>query len=280
MSPVEFGDNVRVEYEGTLAKWLEWNTPVLRQFANTARLQTPVVITAGETNERKQIESMGDTLVWKRVKSPMDLFARVPRSSAQDPLVEIIYLEGTESMIKINHRVITGFVQEKSKGPFEKELFVASVDSSVKAGLGMLLALEKRNLTVYATLAGSLEVVAKSIELSGAGVAIGSIVGLSYLSYLLAKGDMSNSLLQLGMLNNFASYFFVRSLEFGSAIVTAFGTISLAEFFWATKSERNRSTHSTESPLSHIKDFVAGYRILTNSRLRTVSLSQDIITRG
>lgn len=278
MSQVESGSKIRVQYQGNFADRLVWNMPALMQFANMARLDTSVVIREGNLNRRNEVESMGDTLVWKAVKSPADLFARIPRSSAPVPFVEIFFSEQRESALQINHRIITDFVQEKSKGPFEEALFVASVDSSVKAGLGMLLALEKRNLTAYATATQALGVVTKSIELFGTGLEIGALGGFSYLSYVLAKGDFSNYLLQSGILTNFTDYFIVRVWEVGVAIFNTVGVIGLARDFHSINLARNYSFRSTESPFSHVKDFVNGHRFLTNSRLRTVLLSPDIVS--
>lgn len=166
-------------YNGVLAQSLSWNQERLDAVARGSDLRTTITIREGDACEQRSYEDLGETLAWKRLANPLDLF-RIAIGKRRQVEVGPIFPEGMADVF-INHQLVMEEVMKRRPGRLDERLLAKSFDKLTRQGINNILAREK---LMMATTSGVLTSVGLTFLGIGAGLANlffqGAVTGLFF----------------------------------------------------------------------------------------------------
>jgi hypothetical protein len=137
-------------YQGTLSDNLIWNSEILNKFSWLSSLRTNITIKEGEVRPTNNYETLGDTLAWKGVGNPLDLFKT---SVSRNGYVDVVFNPNEPSAeVRLNHYLIANDIQQASRKKFDQQEFVKRLNSATQDGIIRVLAKEKQSRTLMSAL--------------------------------------------------------------------------------------------------------------------------------
>lgn len=249
-------------YNGVLAQSLFWNQERLNAVARGSDLRTTITIREGGVREQISYENLGETLAWKRLANPSDLF-RIDIGKRRQIEVGPIFPAG-KADIFVNHQLVMEEVMERRPGRLDERLLAQSFDRLTRQGINNILAREK---LVMATRSG----ISTSIDLTFLGIGAG-------LAYLFFQGALTGLLVRPpteplswhpDVIHSYQVYYGARLMESLMGMVWVLFDVNIAlDMMRCGREARNsndpyqRGFNDIYNPLKPIKDYLQGYVLL------------------
>lgn len=249
------------KYDGLFSDQMVWNDEAIDSFIDAADLRTDITIVKGGALGSRKVENMGDTLAWKFIGNPMDLFSQT--FGKGDALDVSVNLMTGKAEVKIHDQILYQEVKTVEDRRVE-EAFVEEFNRLVKVGLNEV-GVKEKSFLLSDSLYTSSVLVLSGVGVVGFGVFMKDFV-TNVVKSIIHFGDLTPHI-TAGMLPS-VSVFLVSSL------LNMWLMDHMSVF---DKNNRYYSSYQVLNPFKHLKDLVSMKANLATSGRSLVSLDEDSI---
>lgn len=249
-------------YNGVLAQSLSWNQERLDAIARRSDLRTTITIREGDAREEATYENLGETLAWKKLVNPADLF-RIGIKRRRQVEVSPIF-PGGKADVYVNHQLVMQEVMEARQGRFDEKLFAQTFDKLTRQGINSVLAREK---LIMAARSGI--IMGTDLTFLGLGAGLANLLFQGTLTGILFQPPTEPLSWNHEVLDSYVFYYGSRFIEGALGLRAAVIDVNIVLDMVKSSREARSSNNPYQSgfndiynPLKPMKDYLQSYILL------------------